>query len=94
MTEKTPNEERPVICTFCEKTDSAIKRSGDATYGEVFCDHCDLRLEIIHRQVRRNLEDSRDRRSWFERNPEFLLSILSLIFWYYAFKYLQLWLDL
>ena len=84
-----------IKCILCGKTEGARRsfRSKD-TYGEVFCDYCEGRIETINSRVRLNLEPLRERRNWFRKNFELLTLPLGIAFWYFVLKYLDKWVGL
>jgi hypothetical protein len=82
-------------CVLCGKTEGTRRRfRSKDTYGEVFCDYCEGRIETINSRVRRNLEPLRDRRNWFRKNFELLTLPLGIAFWYFVLKYLDKWVGL
>jgi hypothetical protein len=82
-------------CILCGKTEGASRsfRCKD-TYGEVFCDYCDGRIEMVNSRVRRNLQPEPDTRSWFQKNHEIISLPFALVFWYFVLTYLDKWLKL
>jgi len=82
-------------CVLCGKTEGARRSfSSKVTYGEVFCEFCEVKFEMVSSRVRSNLEQSTDSRSWFKKNFELLTLPLGIAFWYFVLKYLDEWLNL
>jgi hypothetical protein len=82
-------------CVLCGRTEGT-RRSfrSKYTYGEVFCDSCEVKIEMINSRVRRNLERLPDNRNWFQKNFELITLPLVIAFWYFVLKCLDKWLDL